>query len=107
MLITVFPFVVTIVGLLLWALSANALVRDAGRGSFFIGLFFVVGAMSKTTVNVGSALVAVVPFVVLISGLLVWALSQRAILKDIGRGSFFIGLFYVVSALSKFTMHLG
>lgn len=107
MLITIAPFVVMIVGLLLWALSANAVVKDAGRGGFFIGEFVALGVMAKATVSVGGSFVAIVPLFVLIAGILFWALASQAIIKDIGRGSFFIGLFYVVSALARYTVHVG
>lgn len=117
MLIAIAPFVVMIVGLLLWALydspaakdapAKNTLVRDAARGAFFIGLFVALGVMAKTTVSIGGSFVAVVPFFVMIAGILFWALASRAIIKDIGKWSFFIGLYYVVSALARHTVNIG
>jgi hypothetical protein len=107
-LVTIFPYLVVVIGLLLWVLNENAIVNEAGRGSFFIALFCIVGMLSKTTVNVGGSLVAIVPILVLVTGLLIWALTRKAaVLREIGKGSFFIGVFYVVYALSRFTVHLG
>ena len=119
MLIAIAPFIVMIVGLLLWALyespgtkdapasTKNTLVKDAARGAFFIGEFVALGVIAKATVSIGGSFVAVIPFFVMIVGILLWALAGRAIIKDIGKWSFFIGLFYVVSALATHTVRVG
>ncbi len=42
MMVIAFPLLICLIGLLLWAISQNALVKDAGRMMFQIGLFFTV-----------------------------------------------------------------
>jgi hypothetical protein len=51
MILATTPFIVLIVGLLLWALAANPLVKDAGRMMFVIGLFWSVYAVVGHTVK--------------------------------------------------------
>lgn len=51
MLIAIVPVLVLVVGLLVWAVSTNPVVKDAGRGAFFIGLFFTVWITTRITVH--------------------------------------------------------
>jgi len=52
MLIAFVPIIVLIIGLLCWALASNPVVKDAGRGAFFIGLFVAVFVAAKQTVHI-------------------------------------------------------
>jgi hypothetical protein len=49
--IVAFPLLICVIGLLLWAISTNALVKDAGRMAFQIGLFFTVWACTPMFVH--------------------------------------------------------
>lgn len=51
--------------------------------------------------------IAIVPIILLIVGVLIWVLSANAILKDIGRALFMISLFWLVYALLGKTVHIG
>ena len=42
MLYAMVPVLVLVIGLLLWALAANAVVKEAGRLAFFVGLLWAV-----------------------------------------------------------------
>jgi len=52
MVIAVIPFVVCIVGLLMWALASNALVKDAGRIMFAAGLLVTLFVFAAKLVHV-------------------------------------------------------
>jgi hypothetical protein len=51
MVITVFSLVVCVAGLLLWALSSNAKVAEAGRLAFFAGLLALCLASGQKSVH--------------------------------------------------------
>ena len=51
MLLATVPFAVLIVGLLLWALAANPIVKDVGRLMFAVGLLWSVYAVVGHTVK--------------------------------------------------------
>ncbi len=51
MLIAFVPVLVMILGLLLWLLASNPVVKDIGRICFIIGTFFTVSALSGHTVR--------------------------------------------------------
>ena len=53
MVFAIAPFVVLLVGLLLWALASNPTVRDAGRMMFGVGLFWSVYTVVGHTVKFG------------------------------------------------------
>lgn len=53
MLIAAFPAVLALVGLLVWALSANPKVSEAGKIAFAVGLLMVAWAMAGKGVRVG------------------------------------------------------
>lgn len=53
MLIAVIPFIVLIVGLLLWVLAANPKVSKAGEYMFFCGLLALMFALSGHSVRLG------------------------------------------------------
>lgn len=55
MLIAVIPIVVMIVGILLWVLAGNAILKDIGRWMFIIGLLCSVWPTMGKTVKIGSA----------------------------------------------------
>jgi len=106
MLITLAALLVAVAGILLWALAGGDIIKKIGEGSYYIGLFYVVGALAKTSVNVGSMLVAFAPLFIALGGLLIWVLAGNPITKRAGAGAFFIGLFYVVGALSSHTVRV-
>lgn len=45
-MVALIPVIVALIGLLMWLLGGNATVKDIGRGLFFIGAFWTVGAYS-------------------------------------------------------------
>ena len=51
MAVVLFPFLVCVIGLLLWAISTNGLVKECGRIMFQIGLFFTVWVLTPTFVH--------------------------------------------------------
>jgi hypothetical protein len=51
MIIAFVPIVVLVIGLLMWALAGNPIVKDAGRGMFFIGLAVAVFISARATVH--------------------------------------------------------
>jgi hypothetical protein len=51
-------------------------------------------------------LIAIVPLVVCVVGLLIWALSQNAVLKDVGRIMFTAGLFVSLLVLGSARIHI-
>lgn len=53
MVIAVIPFIILIVGLLMWILAAHPKVAEAGRLMFFCGLFVLTMAFSRQTVSIG------------------------------------------------------
>lgn len=55
MLIAIWPLVFLVVGLLVWALASNAKVAEAGRITFFCGLFFLVWGLSGRALKLASA----------------------------------------------------
>lgn len=106
MLVAIAPLLVAAAGLLLWAL-ASGIIKTAGEGAYYIGLFFVVGVLAKSSVHVGGMIVAFAPLLVAVAGILIWALAANAIAKRAGAGAFFIGLFYIVAALANHTVKIG
>ena len=53
MLIALVPVLVMLLGGIMWFVSSNPKVADAGRGLFFIGVFFIVWQLSGRTVTIG------------------------------------------------------
>ena len=53
MIIAIFSIVIAIVGLLLWVLSANPKVSEAGKLAFFAGLLALSFALAGHTVRIG------------------------------------------------------
>jgi Na+/phosphate symporter len=53
MLVTVLPFLVCVIGLLVYALAVNSKVSEIGRIAFFVGLFFVVWVFSRVSFRLG------------------------------------------------------
>lgn len=51
MAIALFPIIVAILGILLWFVSANGKVQEAGRIMFFCGLLALCFALSRDTVR--------------------------------------------------------
>jgi hypothetical protein len=52
-------------------------------------------------------LVAIWPFIILLAGVLIWVLASNAILKEIGKWMFIVGLFWTVQVLSQKTVKVG
>jgi hypothetical protein len=46
------PLAVLIVGLLMWALSANVRVQEMGRIAYAVGLFFAVAVVARALLHV-------------------------------------------------------
>lgn len=55
MLIAVWPLIICIVGVLLWALASNSVLKEIGKWCFIIGLFWTVSGLSQKTVKFGRA----------------------------------------------------
>ena len=53
MLISWYPVVVLVLGLLLWALSSKPVPIEAGRLMFFAGLLVTLLVLARTTVRLG------------------------------------------------------
>ncbi len=53
MLIALWPLVVCIIGLLVWALASNAKVSEAGKIAYFVGLFWLVYTLASKTLRIG------------------------------------------------------
>lgn len=53
MLIAIWPFVVMLIGVLVWALSGHAKVTEMGRIMFFCGLFWTLAAMVEKVLKLG------------------------------------------------------
>lgn len=49
MLIAIIPIVVLIVGLLMWVLATNAVVKEAGRIMFFCGMLVTTFVAARVT----------------------------------------------------------
>jgi hypothetical protein len=47
MVTILYPLLVAVVGLVVYALSANPKVMDLAKAAWWVGLFFVVAAVSK------------------------------------------------------------
>ena len=54
MLIAIIPIVALILGILLWALAANPLVKEAGRLTFFCGMLVTLLVAAHYTVHIGA-----------------------------------------------------
>lgn len=52
-------------------------------------------------------LIAFIPVLVLIIGLLVYALASNGKVQEIGRISFFVGLFFTVAEFARHTIRIG
>lgn len=52
MLIALVPIVALIIGLLLWALASNTIVKDAGKIMFFCGVLVALFVAAKQTVHI-------------------------------------------------------
>ena len=52
-------------------------------------------------------MIALVPLVVALVGVLVYALSSNAKVMEIGRLAYFVGLLWLVFKLASKTLHLG
>lgn len=53
MLIAVIPLIFTIIGILMWVLATNPLVKDAGRLMFFAAFLALMFAFSGKTISIG------------------------------------------------------
>lgn len=53
MIVAIAPAVVLIVGLLMWFVSANPKVSEAGRLMFFVGLFVLTWMAANETFKIG------------------------------------------------------
>lgn len=53
MLIAVVPLIFAIVGLLMWVLAGNPIVKEAGRLMFFGAFLALMFAFSKQTLTIG------------------------------------------------------
>lgn len=53
MLIAIVPVLVLIAGLLLWVLSSNPKVAEAGRILFFCGAFVTTQVLAESTIRLG------------------------------------------------------
>jgi uncharacterized membrane protein len=53
MVIAYLPFLVCIVGLLVWALASNGIAKKAGEWMFVVGLFWTVYSLLGHTVHLG------------------------------------------------------
>jgi hypothetical protein len=53
MLIAVIPFVVALLGLLMWVLSSHPKVQRAGEILFTVGVFWLVYSFSGKTLKIG------------------------------------------------------
>lgn len=53
MIVAVFPIVIALVGLLVWFLSSNPKVSEAGKLAFFAGLLALSFALAGHTVRIG------------------------------------------------------
>lgn len=107
MLIAYWPLLILVAGVLIWVLASNATVKEIGKWMFVVGLFFTTRALSEKTASAGGVLIAYWPLLILVIGVLIWALASNAILKEIGKWMFIIGLFFTVDALSHKTVKVG
>ncbi len=55
MIIAIYPLLIAIVGVLVWALASNGTVKEIGKWCFIIGLFWTVSTLAHKTVKIGSA----------------------------------------------------
>lgn len=53
MIIAIIPLVVCIIGLLMWALSSNAIVSEAGKWCFIVGLFVSLLVVGGKAIKIG------------------------------------------------------
>lgn len=54
MAIALFPLAVAIIGLLMWVLSSNSKVAEAGKIMFLCGVMALCFSLASTTVSIGS-----------------------------------------------------
>jgi Na+/phosphate symporter len=54
MLIAIVPLIVMVLGLVVWFVSSNPKVSEAGRLAFFCGLLVLTMVLAKETLRVGS-----------------------------------------------------
>ncbi len=114
MVIAYIPALVCLIGILMWALCSGALLREVGRWMYIIGLFVTVQATVGSTLHAGSVVIAPIPFVVCIVGLLIWAIPRPSgeeppvgLMKQAGKIAFWVGLFWVVESLMNHTLKIG
>lgn len=55
MLIAVIPLIFAILGILMWVLATNPILKDAGRLMFFAGFLALMFAFSRQTITIGAA----------------------------------------------------
>lgn len=53
MLIAIWPLVIAIVGILMYALCSNPKLQEIGRIMFFCGFFFLTSVLSHSTLRLG------------------------------------------------------
>ncbi len=53
MLIAIWPVLLAVIGLLVWFLSANSKVSEAGKIMFFCGLLVLTWVLARHTVRIG------------------------------------------------------
>jgi Na+/phosphate symporter len=52
MLIAIFPLLILVLGILLWALATNPVLKEAGRIMFFCGLLVVCFIAAKQAIRI-------------------------------------------------------
>jgi hypothetical protein len=57
MLITIIPVLILVVGILLWALATNGIVKEAGKIMFFCGMLVLTLSLARVTWRVGAVAV--------------------------------------------------
>ncbi len=53
MLVTIIPVLILVLGVLMWALATNAVVKEAGRIMFFCGMVVLTFSMARVTWRIG------------------------------------------------------
>lgn len=55
MLIAIWPLLIAVVGVLIWVLAGNTVVKEIGKWCFVVGLFWTVSTLATKTVKIGGA----------------------------------------------------
>lgn len=105
MVIAIAPFIIALVGLLLWLLTAKA--SEVGRIMFACGMLVLTYVLSKDTVHVGSVAVAIWPVVIIAIGLVLWFATTNPMAAAIGKIMFACGMLVLTFVLANETVHIG